>query len=140
VVGLPLAYMGASRLGALLFGVEPGDPMVYTPAALLALTLALTGSSCQRCAQPPSIPRSRPAPSEAADRADLLPRDADRADLSAKTRVVSGRKLEQFSVLQLSVSSQFSSIRDALSMAVLRLFRTDNCILTTENCLRGRPQ
>jgi ABC-type lipoprotein release transport system permease subunit len=31
-------------LGALLFGVEPGDPMVYTPAALLALTLAVTGS------------------------------------------------------------------------------------------------
>ena len=44
VVGLPLAYLGARGLGALLFGIEPGDPMVYGPAALLALTLALTGS------------------------------------------------------------------------------------------------
>jgi putative ABC transport system permease protein len=44
LVGLPLAYVGARGLGALLFGVEPGDPMVYTPAALLALTLSLTGS------------------------------------------------------------------------------------------------
>jgi predicted permease len=44
VVGLPLAYVGARGLGALLFGVEPGDPMVYGPAALLALTLAVTGS------------------------------------------------------------------------------------------------
>jgi putative ABC transport system permease protein len=44
VVGLPLAYMGARGLGALLFGVEPGDPMVYAPAALLALVLAFTGS------------------------------------------------------------------------------------------------
>jgi putative ABC transport system permease protein len=44
VVGLPLAYLGARGLGALLFGVEPGDPAVYTPAALLALILALTGS------------------------------------------------------------------------------------------------
>ncbi len=44
VVGLPLAYIGARGLGALLFGVEPGDPMIYTPAAVLALTLALTGS------------------------------------------------------------------------------------------------
>jgi putative ABC transport system permease protein len=43
-VGLPLAYMGARGLGALLFGVEPGDPMIYAQAALLALVLAFTGS------------------------------------------------------------------------------------------------
>jgi putative ABC transport system permease protein len=43
-VGLPLAYLGARALGGLLFGVEPSDPRVYAPAALLALTLAVTGS------------------------------------------------------------------------------------------------
>jgi putative ABC transport system permease protein len=44
VVGLPLAYLGARGLGALLFGVEPADPAVYMPAAVLALILAVTGS------------------------------------------------------------------------------------------------
>ena len=49
LVGLPLAYLGARALGALLFGVEPTDPMVYGPAALLALVLALTGSVLPAC-------------------------------------------------------------------------------------------
>jgi hypothetical protein len=40
----PLAYMGARGMGALLFGVEPGDPLVYGSAALLVMTMTLAGS------------------------------------------------------------------------------------------------
>jgi hypothetical protein len=44
LLALPLAYAAARGLGALLFGVHPGDPIVYGAAALLALLMTLAGS------------------------------------------------------------------------------------------------
>jgi len=44
VIGVPLAYFAARGLGALLFGVKPGDPLIYLGASLLAMGMALAGS------------------------------------------------------------------------------------------------
>jgi putative ABC transport system permease protein len=44
VLGVPLAYVMARGMGALLFGVEPGDPLIYAGASLLALVMTLVGS------------------------------------------------------------------------------------------------
>lgn len=43
-VALPLAYLGARGMRALLFGVEPGDPVIYGAAALLALVMTFAGT------------------------------------------------------------------------------------------------
>jgi hypothetical protein len=43
-VAVPLAYVTARGMSALLFGVEPGDPLIYTSAALLAMVMTLAGS------------------------------------------------------------------------------------------------
>jgi predicted permease len=43
-IAVPLAYFAARGMGALLFGVEPGDPAIYAFAALVALTMTLAGS------------------------------------------------------------------------------------------------
>jgi predicted permease len=43
-VALPLAYLGARGMRAVLFGVEPGDPIIYGAAALLALVMTVAGS------------------------------------------------------------------------------------------------
>ncbi|HEY6352693.1 MAG TPA: ABC transporter permease [Candidatus Angelobacter sp.] len=43
-IALPLSYFAARGMSALLFGVQPGDPLVYVAAALLAVGLALGGS------------------------------------------------------------------------------------------------
>jgi putative ABC transport system permease protein len=44
VVAIPLAYGAARGLGALLFGVHPGDPIIYGSSALLAMLMTLAGS------------------------------------------------------------------------------------------------
>lgn len=44
VVAIPLAYAAARGMTSLLFGVQPGDPLIYAAAALLALLMTLTGS------------------------------------------------------------------------------------------------
>lgn len=43
-LGVPLAYVAARGMGALLFGVEPGDPLIYAGASLLAFVMTLVGS------------------------------------------------------------------------------------------------
>jgi predicted permease len=43
-IALPLAYMAARGMAALLFRVQPSDPLVYIGAALLAMFLTLVGS------------------------------------------------------------------------------------------------
>ncbi len=43
-VAVPLAYAAARGMGALLFGVEPGDPLIYVSAALVAVAMTLAGS------------------------------------------------------------------------------------------------
>jgi putative ABC transport system permease protein len=44
IVAIPLAYTAARGMGALLFGVEPGDPLTYVSAALVAVAMTLAGS------------------------------------------------------------------------------------------------
>ena len=44
VIGVPLAYLAARGMGALLFGVQPGDPLIYASASLLAMAMSLAGS------------------------------------------------------------------------------------------------
>jgi putative ABC transport system permease protein len=44
VVAVPLAYAAARGMGALLFGVAPGDPWIYAVAAVVAITMTLAGS------------------------------------------------------------------------------------------------
>jgi ABC-type antimicrobial peptide transport system permease subunit len=44
VLAIPLAYGAARGLGALLFGVHPGDPIIYGSSALLAIFMTLAGS------------------------------------------------------------------------------------------------
>jgi putative ABC transport system permease protein len=44
VIGAPLAYAAGRGLTSLLFGVAPGDPVIYGAAALLALLMTLAGS------------------------------------------------------------------------------------------------
>ncbi|HEY1403021.1 MAG TPA: chromate transporter [Pyrinomonadaceae bacterium] len=44
VVGVPLAYLAARSMGALLFGVQPDDLLIYTGASLLVLLMTLLGS------------------------------------------------------------------------------------------------
>ena len=44
-VALPLAYATAQTMRALLFGVQPGDPVIYGGSALLALTMTLISSA-----------------------------------------------------------------------------------------------
>jgi putative ABC transport system permease protein len=44
VVALPLAYLAARGMSALLFGVQPSDPVIYISAALLAMIMTLAGS------------------------------------------------------------------------------------------------
>jgi predicted permease len=44
VLAIPLAYAAARGLGALLFGVNPGDPVIYGSSALLAMLMTLAGS------------------------------------------------------------------------------------------------
>ena len=41
---MPLAYAAARGMGALLFGVPPGDPPIYMAAAALALAMTIAGS------------------------------------------------------------------------------------------------
>lgn len=41
---VPLAYMAARAMQALLFGVQPGDPAIYAAAAALALAMTIAGS------------------------------------------------------------------------------------------------
>ena len=44
LLAMPLSYAAARGLGALLFGVDPGDPVVYGASALVALVMTLAGS------------------------------------------------------------------------------------------------
>jgi predicted permease len=44
VIGAPLAYAMARGMGALLFGVEPADPLIYVGASLVTLAMTLAGS------------------------------------------------------------------------------------------------
>ena len=44
LVALPVAYAAARSMSALLFGVEPGDPLVYASASLLAMIMTLASS------------------------------------------------------------------------------------------------
>ncbi len=44
VAAVPLAYAAAQGMHALLFGVEPGDPVVYASAAVVAIVMTLAGS------------------------------------------------------------------------------------------------
>jgi hypothetical protein len=41
---LPLAYLMARAMRALLFGVQPGDPAIYAASAALALAMTVAGS------------------------------------------------------------------------------------------------
>ncbi len=43
-LAMPLAYLAAGSLQALLFGVNPADPVIYIAAAGLALAMTLAGS------------------------------------------------------------------------------------------------
>jgi len=43
-IAAPLAYLAARTMKALLFGVEPGDPLIYGAAAALAVVMTLAGS------------------------------------------------------------------------------------------------
>lgn len=44
VVAVPLAYLAAHGMKAILFGVEPGDPLIYGSAGLLAMVMTLLGA------------------------------------------------------------------------------------------------
>ncbi len=44
VIGVPVAYLAARGMEALLFGVKPGDPLIYLAASLLAMAMSLAGS------------------------------------------------------------------------------------------------
>jgi ABC-type antimicrobial peptide transport system permease subunit len=44
VAAMPLAYMAARSMRALLFNVQPGDPYVYGGAAALVVLLTVAGS------------------------------------------------------------------------------------------------
>ena len=44
LLAVPLAYVAARAMTALLFGVAPGDPAIYASASGLALLIALAGS------------------------------------------------------------------------------------------------
>jgi len=44
VVAVPLAYAAARAMRALLYGVEPGDPLIYATATALAILMTLAGS------------------------------------------------------------------------------------------------
>lgn len=44
VIGVPLAYLAARAMAAILFGVKPGDPLIYAGSSLLAMAMALAGS------------------------------------------------------------------------------------------------
>ena len=44
VIAVPVAYAAARGLTALLFGVQPGDVLIYGSAALLAMAMTLGGS------------------------------------------------------------------------------------------------
>jgi predicted permease len=44
LLAVPLAYAAGRWLGALLFGVHPGDPLIYGASAVLALLITLAGS------------------------------------------------------------------------------------------------
>ncbi len=44
IVAVPLAYTAARGMGALLFGVEPGDPTIYAVSATVAIAMTLAGS------------------------------------------------------------------------------------------------
>jgi predicted permease len=44
LLAVPLAYVAARAMTALLFGVAPGDPAIYAGASGLALLIALAGS------------------------------------------------------------------------------------------------
>ena len=43
-IAAPLAYLSAQGMRALLFGIEPGDPLAYAFATVLAVVLTLAGS------------------------------------------------------------------------------------------------
>jgi putative ABC transport system permease protein len=43
-VAVPLAYLAARGMSALLFGVAPSDPAIYSGAAILAVVMTLAGS------------------------------------------------------------------------------------------------
>jgi ABC-type antimicrobial peptide transport system permease subunit len=43
-VALPVAYLAARSMGALLFGVPPTDPSIYGAAIVLTLLMTLAGS------------------------------------------------------------------------------------------------
>ncbi len=43
-VAVPLAYLAARGMGSLLFGVQPGDPVIYVAAGVLALAMTIGGS------------------------------------------------------------------------------------------------
>ena len=43
-MAVPVAYAAGGGMTSLLFGVHPGDPLVYAAAALLALSM--TRASC----------------------------------------------------------------------------------------------
>jgi ABC-type antimicrobial peptide transport system permease subunit len=43
-IAIPLAYIAARGMAALLFRVQPGDPLVYAAAALAVIVLTLIGS------------------------------------------------------------------------------------------------
>ena len=44
MLAAPLAYIAARGMTSLLFGVQPGDSLIYAAAALLALVMTLAGS------------------------------------------------------------------------------------------------
>ncbi len=43
-VAVPIAYAAARGMTALLFGVQPSDPIIYSSAVLLAMTMTLAGT------------------------------------------------------------------------------------------------
>jgi ABC-type antimicrobial peptide transport system permease subunit len=43
-VAVPLAYLAARGMSALLFGVAPSDPVIYSGAAILAVVMTVAGS------------------------------------------------------------------------------------------------
>jgi ABC-type antimicrobial peptide transport system permease subunit len=59
VIGGALAgFLAARAMQALLFGIPPGDPLSFTAAIVLALTMTLAGSL------PPALRAARLDPAE----------------------------------------------------------------------------
>ena len=58
LVAVPLAYLAARAMSALLFGVEPGDPAIYAGVVALAIVMTLGGSlraACRAASVDPAV-------------------------------------------------------------------------------------